>query len=203
MLHYQLTLLYVFSITVTRSRTAILTRRQLTGPVSRSYGTHSSGLSLLSSYNASRYNRQYSTSLPPTDKGKAASTIPEPPLPVQQQKSRKVELRPGPVKPHITGGTVSVKASTSKANNASTEPAKKEATPTTTSESVTAEEGIISSAKHDLEEAAQHGILAPPPPNAGTIHKLYHQAKELFVCLNHFYAEFLDERHVRNSTIEA
>lgn len=98
---------------------------------------------------------------------------------------------------------MSVKASTSKANNASTEPAKKEATPTTTSESVTAEEGIISSAKHDLEEAAQHGILAPPPPNAGTIHKLYHQAKELFVCLNHFYAEFLDERHVRNSTIEA
>jgi len=41
-------------------------------------------------------------------------------------------------------------------------------------------EGIITAAQHDMQSAAQHGILAPPPPNAGKIGKLFHQAKELF-----------------------
>ncbi|KAH8119483.1 hypothetical protein DFH11DRAFT_1565287 [Phellopilus nigrolimitatus] len=40
--------------------------------------------------------------------------------------------------------------------------------------------GLIETAKKDMSDAAAHGILVPPPPNAGMLGRLYHQAKELF-----------------------
>ena len=42
-------------------------------------------------------------------------------------------------------------------------------------------ENPIEIAKHDIEDAAAHGILKPPPPGAGMVRRLFHQAKELFV----------------------
>lgn len=38
----------------------------------------------------------------------------------------------------------------------------------------------IQTAIEDMRNAAQHGILAPPPENAGRVRRLWHQAKELF-----------------------
>ena len=42
--------------------------------------------------------------------------------------------------------------------------------------------GLVESAKIDYGEASRHGILAPPPADASKIGKLWHQAKEYFVC---------------------
>ena len=50
-----------------------------------------------------------------------------------------------------------------------------------TSDTVT-QPGIVESAKIDYGEASRHGILAPPPADASRIGKLWHQAKEYFVC---------------------
>lgn len=47
-----------------------------------------------------------------------------------------------------------------------------------------AEPGIIEATKEDYDKAIEHGILAPPPANAGRVGKLYHQAKEIFVSLS-------------------
>ena len=41
--------------------------------------------------------------------------------------------------------------------------------------------GIVDITKKDMDEAAKHGILKPPPEGAGKIKRLFHQAKELFV----------------------
>ncbi|KAL5485003.1 hypothetical protein ACEPAI_7645 [Sanghuangporus weigelae] len=40
--------------------------------------------------------------------------------------------------------------------------------------------GVVDITKKDIDEAARHGILKPPPEDAGTIGRLFHQAKELF-----------------------
>ncbi|KAI0093294.1 hypothetical protein BDY19DRAFT_419586 [Irpex rosettiformis] len=168
---------------MTRSCTVALARRQLPGSASRSYGTRSQalgGCSLPLSYSTSHYYRLYSTSPPPVDKTTTTSTTSDSSLPLQQQKSRRIELRPGPVKPHITGVAVPTRTATSKTNKALAERATKDSTVPAASGSATSEDGVISSAKHDLEEAAQHGILVPPPPNAGVVARLFHQAKELF-----------------------
>jgi hypothetical protein len=35
--------------------------------------------------------------------------------------------------------------------------------------------------KEDMKQAYIHGVLARPPPDAGKVATLWHQAKELFV----------------------
>ena len=42
-------------------------------------------------------------------------------------------------------------------------------------------ENLIEMTKYDVEDAAKHGILAPPPEGAGMVRKAIHQIKELFV----------------------
>ena len=49
-------------------------------------------------------------------------------------------------------------------------------------------ESLIEIAKKDVDDAAQHGILAPPPLDAGFARKLFHQAKELFVSFSYAHA---------------
>jgi len=39
---------------------------------------------------------------------------------------------------------------------------------------------IVDAAKHDYEEARKHGILVPPPADAGRVQALWHQFKEIF-----------------------
>ena len=95
-----------------------------------------------------------------------------------RRKKQKVELRPAPLRPKSVSPTLPTpKTST----NATATQAPTEAGPSSSSASAHGEEGIIEVAKHDVEDAAQHGILKPPPENANKIMKLFHQAKELFV----------------------
>lgn len=96
-----------------------------------------------------------------------------------RSKKPKVELRPAPVRPKSVAPTSPAQKSST--NTAATE-APTRAGPSSGSASAHGEEGVIDAAKHDVEDAAQHGILKPPPENANKIMKLFHQAKELFVC---------------------
>ncbi len=87
----------------------------------------------------------------------------------------KVELRPGPIKPLTTPS--------------GSHPAKLKQTPTTnasslqpTSPTTARSESIAETVKEDFKQAYIHGVLARPPPGAGKIATLWHQAKELFVC---------------------
>lgn len=119
--------------------------------------------------------RQYSTSIPPSEK---TEVTPEAvPLVGPRSKKQKVELRPAPLRPKSAAPTLPTpKPST----NAAVSRAPTAAGPSSSSASAQSE-GVIEVAKHDVEDAAQHGILKPPPENANKIMKLFHQAKELFV----------------------
>ena len=99
----------------------------------------------------------------------SAHTIPPPPH------KTKVELRPGPIKPPTApSGSHAEKVKQALAKN----------TPSlqTTSPTAAPSESIADTKKEDLKQAYIHGILAPPPPDAGKIAKLWHQVKQLFVC---------------------
>lgn len=139
------------------------------------------------------YSVRLLSSAPPssTEKPSAPSASSEPlPPPIRGQsvKKGKVELRPAPVKPKPSD--VFPKSSSShneqalKVEHASTATLTQDvhtaATKSDTKPSAH-REGVIESAKHDFESASSHGILAPPPPGAGRIRTLVHQAKEFFV----------------------
>jgi hypothetical protein len=87
----------------------------------------------------------------------------------------KVELRPGPIKPPI-------------APSSSQSPRTKKL-PTTnpsfhsqlTSSTAKPSNIIVETMKEDLKQAYIHGVLTRPPPGAGKVATLWHQAKELFV----------------------
>lgn len=117
--------------------------------------------------------RPYSTPVlpPPTEKTAAAVDDALPVAP--RTKKQKVELHPAPVRPKTAAAPSAPKASKPAAATA----ASVSAHPTAGSS-----EGIVAQAKADVEDAAQHGILKPPPEDAGRLMKLWHQAKELFVC---------------------
>lgn len=89
-------------------------------------------------------------------------------------RKQKIELRPGPVKTPPPSQAI-----TSSVTNFS---------PADTAEDTKSVDspipglGIVETAKVDYSEASRHGILAPPPPDASMIGRLWHQAKEYFVC---------------------
>lgn len=106
----------------------------------------------------------------PTQKA-TGSDLPQlqPVLPRKQ----KIELRPGPVKAtSVNQTTTSATAAPSLADVEKGAKASSDSVP---------QPGITESAKIDYSEASRHGILAPPPPDASKIGKLWHQAKEYFV----------------------
>ena len=97
-------------------------------------------------------------------------------------RKQKIELRPAPVKASPQNQTTipTVKTSGTTDTNKDTKNA----------DGPVPEPGIVETAKIDYNEASMHGILAPPPPDASKIGKLWHQAKEYFVsCLrvDHHY----------------
>ena len=49
------------------------------------------------------------------------------------------------------------------------------------------EEGIVAMTRRDLQLAQEHGVLLPPPVDAGRIGKLWHQVKELFVSIGRLW----------------
>ena len=109
--------------------------------------------------------------------------------PSQRSKPR-LDIRPAPSKPPPATESAnglrspsSAKQATSKPERATADLLEKKAED---SESNKAElkaesESVLVKAKADIEDAVKHGVLTPPPPDAGRIRRLYHQAKELFV----------------------
>ncbi|GJE96721.1 LETM1 domain-containing protein [Phanerochaete sordida] len=160
---------FAASVSMTSKRASALynaPRRPLSYSVVLSSPTHSTALRLRPGFASPYSHRCYSTPVPPTEK----STGPDGALPVApRSKKPKVELHPAPVRPKAAPGPSAPKA----------EKAPEGAAPAASSSSAPAE-GLITQTKHDVEAAAQHGILAPPPADAGRIAKLWHQAKELF-----------------------
>ena len=145
--------------------------------------------------------RTFSTGIPPDVKPtNASSTPPVPPIPPVSKPKAKVELRPGPVKPITVDSLpsissqaaqsklVSSQSTTVQQPNVDTRPKQKKPATSTQPEEKEASitepvkaESLADVAKRDIEEAAQHGILAPPPPDAGWARRLFHQVKELIV----------------------
>ncbi|KAI0321091.1 hypothetical protein OF83DRAFT_1101517 [Amylostereum chailletii] len=116
---------------------------------------------------------------PPSGADKTPTTpLTSTPPPLPSSRKSKVELRPGPVKPSPL---------TSSIPGASPKPVKVPGTPSGSASETTASNGgtksspsIVEMTKQDMHHARTHGVLAPPPPNAGRIGKLWHQVKELF-----------------------
>ena len=86
----------------------------------------------------------------------------------------KVELRPGPIKPPIAPSSSQSSNKKIPTTNSSPQP---HPTPSTAKPSNI----IAETMKEDMKQAYIHGILARPPPGAGKLATLWHQAKELFV----------------------
>ena len=136
----------------------------------------------------------------------SVSTSPSDPPPSVGGKGKakaKVELRPGPAKP--SGASSPTNSTTATATQGQQKSGTKTAAqspesiskphptkppPPASEKGVKAEEkeSLIEIAKKDVDDAAQHGILAPPPPDAGFARKLFHQAKELFVSFSYAHA---------------
>lgn len=169
----------------------------------QSGGLHQSRISPIISHSCRRFSN-----LPSEVKPVISSTSPVPPAPPPSAKGKpKVDLRPGPVKaldgapskiPSATHSNALV-SSGSQAQAESLHSTKLPVLSTTSMSAVQkggkeqlnpltdatakpeAQPSIMEVAKRDIDEAARHGILAPPPPDAGFARRLFHQAKELFV----------------------
>jgi hypothetical protein len=95
------------------------------------------------------------------------------PLPLPPQKKPKIDLRPKPIKPkpplsaHASGAARTPPSIPTQPPHATTE--QKATSP-------------AQEVKKDLQDAEQHGILIPPPPDANWFKRTLHQAIQLFVC---------------------
>ena len=100
----------------------------------------------------------------------------------------KVELRPAPVKPSKPAPSPApVSASTPTQAEA---PALSPSTSAQVSTTPHPHETVVEAAKHDFEDASQHGILLPPPEGASWPRRMFHQLKELFVRISRSAFEF-------------
>lgn len=136
-----------------------------------------------------------SFSTPPTSTSEskdASSPSAIPPAPLKA----KVELRPGPIKPPIApSSSQPIKTKKLLAANPSPQPQP-------TSSTAKPSNLIVEAMKEDLKQAYIHGVLARPPPGAGKVATLWHQAKELFVSSFFFTQSWYLPPRFRNSTFE-
>lgn len=102
------------------------------------------------------------------------------PLMSSSAKPRKVELRPGPLKATTSEQTSAREDLSPPVVQPKSGVIIEKEDSTAKASAVPESEGVIETAKHDYEVAADHGLLAPPPENASRLRKLFHQAKELF-----------------------
>jgi hypothetical protein len=110
-----------------------------------------------------------------TSPGNTTPETSESQVPPTNSRKLKLELRPSPVKPPQISTNIKPPPPPSFVQtqlNAKEEPTK-----------TSSPDSIIQSTKYDYDQAHKHGILIPPPANASKIGKLWHQAKEIFVCL--------------------
>jgi LETM1 and EF-hand domain-containing protein 1, mitochondrial len=115
-----------------------------------------------------------SFSTPPATTSESKDAPSPPTIPPTPHKA-KVELRPGPIKPPIApSGSQSSKTKKIPTTNPSPQPHP-------TSSTAKPSNIIAETMKEDMKQAYIHGILSRPPPGAGKVATLWHQAKELFV----------------------
>ncbi|KAI0063701.1 hypothetical protein BV25DRAFT_1801777 [Artomyces pyxidatus] len=98
-----------------------------------------------------------------------APSEPSPPTPIPPTPRKpKVELRPGPVKLSATR------------TQTTTKPLLSDTSAPSSPEVKASGASVIDAVKEDWRHASTHGIFDPPPPDAGRIGKLWHQAKQYF-----------------------
>ncbi|KDQ57737.1 hypothetical protein JAAARDRAFT_178155 [Jaapia argillacea MUCL 33604] len=104
----------------------------------------------------------------PSTSKPSETTLPPPQPPAHKPK---VELRPAPIKP--SKASLSVKPADQGAKaSPPTVLSKEQPSPGTT---------VLREAnKKDMEDAQKHGILAPPPPDAGRVGQMWHNLKQYF-----------------------
>ena len=121
------------------------------------------------------------SSLPPSTSKLVSenSPLPDPPI----TRKVRVELRPSPVKFDATRPAVAASPVPSKLN---TPP---RVTPNASSPSPSSD-SVTETTRRDFEHAASHGILTPPPPDAGHFKRLMHQAWQLMVRTRIFFVLF-------------
>ncbi|CAE6416449.1 unnamed protein product [Rhizoctonia solani] len=125
--------------------------------------------------------RCYSALPPPPTK--AQSTKHEPLFPTPASRKQKVELKPGP-RPTTAAGTHATSAQHDKPTAPISQPTaskpKSEASKVDEHSELEKPTSKIKIAIADVVKAAEQGALAPPPPDASKVGKLWHQVKELF-----------------------
>ncbi|KAI9511142.1 hypothetical protein F5148DRAFT_402926 [Russula earlei] len=88
----------------------------------------------------------------------------------------KVELRPGPIKPPIASSN----SQSSRAKRLPTMSSSSQPQFQSTSSTGRLSNTVSETMKEDLKQAYIHGVLPRPPPGAGKVATLWHQAKQLF-----------------------
>ncbi|KAF9484466.1 hypothetical protein BDN70DRAFT_872480 [Pholiota conissans] len=120
------------------------------------------------------YHRLYC--VPPPTPPPTAAKLPagdQPPLPLPPHKKPKLDLRPAPVKPKPPSPPASAPPppTTASTTPQTSAPHHVPATPSLSEAS--------KEAKHDIEDAEAHGILAPPPLNANWVQRTLHQVIQI------------------------
>lgn len=138
---------------------------------------------------ASPYARAYSSGGPHNPATEKAASGDNAPPPATAKPKPKIELRPGPIKsPQASGanGKQPTVPPLSSAKPHPTKPPPESNLPLADAEKELLKEeaqaGLVETVKKDVRDAAAHGVLAPPPEDASWAGRLFHQAKELFVC---------------------
>ena len=119
-------------------------------------------------------SRFVSTATPPPTKESSAQDVPLPSL--GHGARPKVTLRPAPIKPN----DLSPEVPPAPQPAASAGPLVEQAS-TAPKGSQGVHPSAVETVRWDYQDAAEHGILQPPPENASWFGRIYHQAKELFV----------------------
>ena len=123
---------------------------------------------------------RFVSTVPPPTTTSSTKDLP-PPIANVAARKPKVDLHPAPVKP--TKPSAEPPSAPTPTTASAPQDQKSTATePHHDAHSSSAASRVIETAKEDYNDAAQHGILAPPPEGASWAGRMYHQAKELFVC---------------------
>ncbi|CAE7206093.1 unnamed protein product [Rhizoctonia solani] len=129
------------------------------------------------------YSAQRCYSVLPPPSTKTQSTKHEPVLPAPVTRKQRIELKPGP-RPTAPAGTQATNAQHDKPTAPVPQPTaskpKPEASKVDGSSELEKPASKIKIAIADVVKAAEQGTLAPPPPDASKLGKLWHQVKELF-----------------------
>ncbi|QRW21601.1 LETM1 and EF-hand domain-containing protein anon-60Da, mitochondrial [Rhizoctonia solani] len=129
------------------------------------------------------YSAQRCHSSLPSPSTKTPATQHEPVFPTSIPRKQKIELKPGP-RPTAVAGAQSASAQHDKPTAPTPQPtaAQPRAEASKANEPSESEKppSKIKIAIADVVKAAEQGALAPPPPDASKMGKLWHQVKELF-----------------------